>query len=283
MARTCHTDILNGRGLWLGGFGVPAVPKSVQKRRGGSGGERGRLAARSLDLPARGAGLLEEFFRPLDALGSEPGLMARWLAGVGIREDSRVLDLGCGKGAVAIGVARATGCFVTGVDAFEPFVWSCRGLAAVRGVGSRCDFRVGLAERFRAEPFDAVVLLNLFPFERAVPIARRRTRPGGFYLIDDAVAIGTEQSPFPTARDVGEAIAAAGDRVERCKIWTKAEVRERERRNYALLRSNARALMKATPKNRALLTECLARMKAGIADLSSEIRPACWLVRRGRR
>lgn len=247
------------------------------------GAGRGGLAARSLDLPARGAHLLEEFFRPLDALGSEPRLMARWLASVGIRENSRVLDLGCGKGAVAIEVARATGCVVTGVDAFEPFVMSCRGLAAVKGVGSRCDFRVGLAERFRAEPFDAVVLLNLFPFERAIPIARRLVRPGGFYLIDDAVAIGTEHSSLPTAEEVGEAIGANGDRVERRKVWTRAEVRARESRNYALLRSNARALMKAAPKNRALLTECLARMKAGIADLTAEIRPACWLVRRGRR
>jgi len=211
--------------------------------------------------------------------------MARWLKGVGVGKKSHVLDLGCGKGAVAVEVARATGCFVTGVDAFEPFVTSCRGLAAVKGVGAQCDFRNGLAEKFRSKPYDAVVLLNVFPFERAIPIARRLTKPGGFYLIDDAVAIGASAkgTTFPTARDVAEAIAEAGDRVERRKVWTKAEVQKRELATYELLRRNVAELAKANPKHVKMLTECLRRMQVGITELSADIRPACWLVRRGRR
>ncbi len=245
---------------------------------------RGRLAARSLDLPSAGAHLTEAFFRPLDALGSTPRLMARWLKWAGIGRSSRVLDLGCGKGGVAVEVARATGCLVTGVDAFEPFVMSCRGMAAVKGVGDRCDFRTGLAEKFRGGSYDAVVLLNVFPYERAIPIARRLTKPGGLYLIDDAVASGrgANDSAFPTARDVAQAVEAKGDRVERSKVWTKAEVQKRERASYELLRKNAKSLTKERPEDRDLIAECLGRMRAGIADLSAEIRPACWLVRRGR-
>ena len=254
-------------------------PKVVIKN-----GVRARLAARSLDLPETGARLMEAFFRPLDALGSTPRLMARWLKGAGIGKSSRVLDLGCGKGAVAVEVARATGCFVTGVDAFEPFVMSCRGMAAVKGVGDRCEFRTGLAEKFRGGSYDAVVLLNVFPYERAIPIARRLTNPGGLYLIDDAVASGrgANDSAFPTARDVSQTIEARGDRVERSKVWTKAQVLKRERANYELLRKNAKALTRERPDDRDLIAECLGRMRAGIADLSAEIRPACWLVRRGR-
>ncbi|MBX3381218.1 MAG: class I SAM-dependent methyltransferase [Phycisphaeraceae bacterium] len=210
--------------------------------------------------------------------------MARWLKSAGVGEKSRVLDLGCGKGAVAVEIARAIGCFVTGVDAFEPFVMSCRGLAAVKGVGSRCDFRVGLAERVGSTRYDAVVLLNLFPYERAIPIARRLTKPGGYYLLDDAVAVGAgaKEASFPTARDVAEAIEFAGDRVARFKVWTKPEVQRRERANYELLRRNAAELARASPKDGSLLSECLRRQRAGIAELSGVIRPACWLVRRGK-
>lgn len=243
--------------------------------------QRRRLAARSLDVPEAGSHLLECFFRPLEALGSTPRLMARWLKNAGVGPHARVLDLGCGKGAVAVEIARVTGCFVTGVDAFEPFVLSSRGAAAVKGLGDRCDFRVGLAERLRSRPFDAVVLLNLFPYERAIPIARRLTKPGGLYLIDDAVGIGV--NAFPTSRDVIDAIEAAGDRVVRSKVWTKAQVQRRELANYELLRRNAKSIVKERPRDRDLVAEFLKRMRAGIADLSADIRPACWLLQRGRR
>lgn len=251
---------------------LKVVSQNVQRRR---------LAARSLDVPEAGSHLLEDFFRPLEALGSAPALMARWLKRAGVGPNARVLDLGCGKGAAGIEIARVTGGFVTGVDAFEPFVLHARGMASVKGVGARCDFRVGLAERFRSRPFDAVVFLNVFPFERAIPVARRLTVPGGLYLIDDAVAI--RASAFPTSRDVVEAIEAGGDRVVRSKVWTKAHVQKRELANYELLRRNAKSLVKERPRDRDLVAEFLKRMRAGIADLSADIRPACWLVRRGRR
>lgn len=235
-----------------------------------------------MDVPEAGGRLLDEFFRPLDALGSSPKLVARWLKLGGIGRRDQVLDLGCGKGATSIEIARVTGCAVLGIDAFEAFVLSCRGLAAVRGVGDRCAFRVGLAENHPGRDYDGVVLLNVLPFERAIPLARRMTRPGGCYLIDDAVA-SVRGPGFPKARDVLEAIESAGDRVERAKVWRESEVRTRGGILYKLLRKNAAALARKNPADRALLAECLRRMRAGVAELSGEFRPACWLVRRGRR
>jgi len=41
---------------------------------------------------------------------------------VGLHDKSKVLDLGCGKGAVCIQLAARFGCNVLGVDASEPFL-----------------------------------------------------------------------------------------------------------------------------------------------------------------
>lgn len=246
---------------------------------------RAGLAARSLDVPEEGAHLITEFFRPLHALGSVPEFSARRLKRAGVREGSRVLDLGCGKGAVAVEVASRIGCRVLGIDAFAPFVADCDALARARGVEELCEFRVGFAERFRALGFDAVVLLNVFPFERAIGVARRLTKPGGCYVIDDAIAVKRtrDSSHFPSSADIERAIEDAGDRVEQSKVWSGAEVRSREKAVYELLRKNAEAGVRKRAADRALIEECLRRKRAAISELSGSVRPGWWLVRRGRK
>ncbi|MBX3388519.1 MAG: class I SAM-dependent methyltransferase [Phycisphaeraceae bacterium] len=244
-----------------------------------------RLATRSLDVPAEGAHLIQEFFRPLHALGSMPEFTARRLKRAGLGPESRVLDLGCGKGAVAVEIARRIGCRVLGVDAFAPFIADCRDLARARGVENLCEFRVGVAERIRLRGFDAVVLLNVFPFEQAIRIARRLTKPGGWYIFDDAVALKRRRDTahLPTPADVERTIEDADDRVLDSKVWSGAEVRSRERAIYKLLRTNAGRVITNGAADRALLEECLRRKLAAISELSGSVRPGWWLARRGRR
>ena len=168
-----------------------------------------------------------------------------------------MLDLGCGKGAVAVEVASRIGCRVLGIDAFAPFVADC----------------------------DAVVLLNVFPFERAIGVARRLTKPGGCYVIDDAIAVKRtrDSSHFPSSADIERAIEDAGDREEQSKVWSGAEVRSREKAVYELLRKNAEAGVRKRAADRALIEECLRRKRAAISELSGSVRPGWWLVRRGRK
>lgn len=108
-----------------------------------------RAVAASVDAPARLAPVLGDLFAGVPALGSEPRAIARLLRQSGATHRWRVLDLGCGKGAVAVEVARRIGCRVLGVDAHRPFVESARALACRRGVGDRCRFLVGDARRAR--------------------------------------------------------------------------------------------------------------------------------------
>lgn len=54
-----------------------------------------------------------------------------------------ILDLGCGKGAVSVKLARALGCSCLGIDAIPEFVDIAREKAAAFGVDHLCRFETG--------------------------------------------------------------------------------------------------------------------------------------------
>src|SRR5690606_4579014 len=112
----------------------------------------------------------------------------------------RILDLACGKGAVAVRAAATIGCRVVGVDGCEPFIDSARALARRRGVSRRCRFELADVRTWRdPRPFHAAMMIGLFPLGRAARLLRAHVRPGGAYLIDDCIAgVGFEGRGVPT-------------------------------------------------------------------------------------
>jgi SAM-dependent methyltransferase len=78
----------------------------------------------------------------------------------GVRENSRVLEVGSGSGGPAVYLAAERGCHVTGVDINEHGVGNGRKLAADRGLADRVHFQTIDASRplpFPAATFDAVL------------------------------------------------------------------------------------------------------------------------------
>jgi len=103
-------------------------------------------------------------------------------------ETTRVLDLGCGKGAVALTLAREFGFQALGVDFFEPFIQEAGERAEEMGVASRCrficaDMRDALRE---ASDFDVVIFASvggvLGRFDECVAKLRQSVRPGGYVV-----------------------------------------------------------------------------------------------------
>ena len=241
----------------------------------------------SLNAPDRALPILAEFFAPLSALGCAPRRIVGWLRESGLTRRHTLLDLGCGKGAVAIAAARAIGCRAVGVDAFEPFLASARTAAARSRVETLCDFRRGDVHRVGASVksrFDAVVLLNVLPLEEALPIVRRWAKPGGVYIIDDAVRVAPSDAyaDAPTLDEAAAQIERRGDRIERVHVEPRSEILRRERTLYRKLERHARELIRATPRRAGVIRECLAWQREAMGELTGPIRPACWLVRRSR-
>jgi ubiquinone/menaquinone biosynthesis C-methylase UbiE len=104
--------------------------------------------------------------------------------GLKIGPNSRVIDIGCGKGTGAVFLAQKTGCRVTGIDLSPELIEQAKSLARRKGLEDKVQFRVGNALKlpFSDGSFDAAfsqaVLILLTDPERAVREAMRVIRPG---------------------------------------------------------------------------------------------------------
>lgn len=245
-----------------------------------------REIAASLDLPRELTPRIDQIFAGLHALGSSPRHVATLLESAGLTPRSRVLDLACGKGATAVCLASRIGCRVVGVDACAPFIASARDLATNQNVGHRCAFRLGDVRHPPRGPFDAALMLGLFPISQAALVLRRLVRKGGFYVIDDAFLDDRfRPTPpglrsIPTRAHTREFIRALGDEVVAVDIPTPSQIDRFNRSLYRRISARARALAHREPGLRAPIRDFLARQRRAHTLLRGPLRPATWLIRR---
>lgn len=247
--------------------------------------------ARSLDTPEELAPYLAEVFAPLSSLGGQPRTIVAMLRRAGIGSRSRVLDLACGKGASGIAAARALGCRVHGVDGYAPFIEEAKRAAARAGVSALCRFEVGDAGRFEKRPprerFDAAMMVSLWPLQRAARALRVLVKPGGVYIIDDAVVMPGaprryRESGLLTRAEVHERIESFGDAIVRESVWTVAMARRSEARLQARLTKRCAALAREHPELRGPLRRFLTQQRESAKVLCGPLRPGVWMVRRGK-
>ena len=167
-------------------------------------------AERARDLAAR----LEHRARAEDEVAARDA----YLGLLDIASDERVLDVGCGSGAVTRELARRVGShgLAVGVDPSPALLAVARGLAREAGVGDRVQFREGHALRlpFADRSFDAVVCVTVLSHvpngEAAIPELVRVLRSGGRLGVFD---LDTDMTAFthPDRALTRRIVAAASD------------------------------------------------------------------------
>jgi trans-aconitate methyltransferase len=240
-----------------------------------------RIAA-SLDVPTAALPLLPELFAHLDALGTSPKRVARWFQSAGVNESHHLIDMGCGKGASAIAVARACGCRITGVDAFAPFIQSAVAAATAAHVADCCNFITQDIHTCRPrQRFSAGMMLSLLPALEGIAFMRKLITPGGLLIIDDAVRTPREPpaDDLPQSlKDLCEAITSQGDRVLRTHTMTPREVRALDANLYTRIARQARTIAARHPRSKPILREILRRQQEASTLLTGPIRPALLLI-----
>jgi len=144
------------------------------------------MAAPASLIPHFGA-----LFRGIRGLGASAGVIMSALKAEGIGPGHRVIDLGCGKGATALALARALRCHTTGIEACAAFLDSAQ--RSLRGREGLVAFKHGDAYASSApwarRAYDAVIMLNMGPAARCAERAWPLTRPGGLIVIDDCFEV----------------------------------------------------------------------------------------------
>ncbi|WP_176719948.1 SAM-dependent methyltransferase [Desulfuribacillus alkaliarsenatis] len=112
---------------------------------------------------------------------------------IAIGKDTRVLDLGCGKGAVSVQLAKAFGVSVYGIDAMGAFIQEAIAKADEYGVSELCQFEVKDIRDVVQEGklYDIVIFGAVSPtivygnYQDAISSLTKCIKPGGNLILDD--------------------------------------------------------------------------------------------------
>jgi cyclopropane fatty-acyl-phospholipid synthase-like methyltransferase len=235
---------------------------------------------------------IPELLADLWVLGASLDVILELLRPLGLPRSTRVLDAGCGKGAVAITLAQEFGFEVLGIDGFRPFLDQAITQAEARDLTDHCRFEFGdLREALpRHRDFDVVIYAALGGIlgtvDQCVGLLRQPVRPGGYLVIDDGFLAGTEHIHQPgyesyvSHHDTLRSLAAHGDEILREVIIPADDLREVNRRQTALIRKRAEGLSRQHPDAADSLARYVERQERECALLETEVEGAVWLLRR---
>ena len=112
----------------------------------------------------------------------------RWVEDLALPQASRILEVGCGAGLLAVDVARR-GYVVEAIDTSQAMVDLARGHAAEAAVNDRLMVSIGDAHALPGEPdsYNLVIALGVVPFLHSPAAAlsemARVVEPGGYVLL----------------------------------------------------------------------------------------------------
>ncbi len=107
-----------------------------------------------------------------------------------LREDQRILDIGCGSGAQTLDLARATAARIVAVDRHPPFLARLARRVAELGLDERITVQLGDMQdlAFADGSFDVVWsegAIFIMGFARGLASWRRLLAPGGYLVVSE--------------------------------------------------------------------------------------------------
>lgn len=255
--------------------------------------EKEEVAA-TLDATAELTPHLPELLADLFDLGGSPELVLSWLRWLGLSgPETRVLDLGCGKGAVSLLLARELGVSVHGVDLFEPMIEDAVERAKEWDLEDLCRFEAAdLRDALRdgRGAYDAVVYVSvgvLGRLDECVRVMRQGVKRGGVMVIEDGVLApgATPEEGFDylaPARESRRLLTAHGDTLVREQTQSKEETRARDRSYIERIEGRASALAEAHPTKADLFRSYVTRQWEAADAWERNAVGAAWLLKKGR-
>lgn len=174
------------------------------------------LTAESIELIPYLPYLLQDLWE----LGSSPKDMIYLISrNIDVNENTRILDLACGKGAVGIHIAKKFGCRVKGIDIMPDFIEIARKKSQEYEVQPLCDFIVGdINEAVETERNYDIVILGavgavLGNQEETLKKLSATIIKDGHVLLDDGYAEADAKEIYITKEHWAAIIERAGYRL----------------------------------------------------------------------
>ena len=249
--------------------------------------------AKSLETTPDFLPYLPELLRDLWELGSSLNQIVEMVGQLNLpSHKTKVLDLGCGKGAVSINLAQKFGFKVTGIDASKPFLEEAIQKAQELQVSHLCNFEFGDITKYtrKKRDFDLVIYAALGnvlgDFKEIVKNLRKMVLSEGYMLIDDGflkdnTKLRREGYEHYLQHDqVIQQLASFSDKIIQEMIIPDETIRPINYGYLNAIKRRSEKLIKKRPELRKAISEYIKNQEVECEIISKHITGAVWLIQR---
>lgn len=208
---------------------------------------------------------LAYILQDLWAIGTDPNIIIRLIRNhFGKRADLKILDLGCGKGAVSVKVADSLGYNCYGIDAIPEFISYAQKKADEFKVAHLCAFEVGdIREKVKTlANYDIIILGAIGPvfgdYLATLVTLSPSLGKNGIFLIDDGYIENNsnyKHSTIQKQETIIEQIDLAGMQLIENVIIQKKAIRDTNEDIFKKLKNRCEELINTHPDKKDLFTK----------------------------
>lgn len=182
----------------------------------------------------------------------------------------KVLDLGCGKGAVSVKVSQKLGCTCYGIDAIPEFVEFARQKATEFKVNHLCKFETGdIREKVKKLPaYDVVILGAIGPvfgdYFSTLSTLAHCIHEHGIFIIDDGYIRDDSEFNHPLMckkADLLQQLEKAGMQLVEDAIMDSDDIKDTDDYIFDNLKKRCYELIKKFPDKQALFLDYIKKQE----------------------
>lgn len=208
-------------------------------------------------------------------------------------QTTSALDLGCGKGAVSVNLAKEFGFHITGIDAMEQFLEYANEKAIEYNVSHLCNFlKADINDFIKSSNNFSIIIFSslgglLGTYKETIGKLRTQVKSGGYIIIDDGylkaeVKIDRKgYEHYKTHDEVIKELTAFGDELI-AEIDTTQNTFAINNEYSMLIKKRGEELIKEKPEITDLISNYVENQFEECEVIENYIEGALWLIRKNK-
>jgi len=206
-----------------------------------------------------------------------------------LKNESRILDLGCGKGAVLIRLVKEFGCQAYGIDALPEFIEEAKNYAKKNKVLQKCKFEVGDIRRVadHLQGYNLVILGSIGPVFGDVKSTLLKVQTcindDGYIVLDDGYLFdsSTLNSPiYFKETEILDQIESANMEIIEKKLMDPGYFKKSNKHIYNSISKRVTELIAKYPEDQSIFKGYLKSQEEENALLENHIACVTWLLKK---